>query len=208
VSTSTYVLPELEPHGEIVTVGSTPAERGAHIVAEAQQRAVEIEAEARAAGEAAGYQAGLARAAEELAEPRAAFAAAIAGVSELRDEVAAATERHAVELALAIAERIVGAAIEVDPTVVCEVVQGALRRVVERDRLVVDVNPDDVEIVREWIGQSEVGSAAVEIRAERRVGRGGAVVRTVEGEIDARIPEQLDRARGVLRDALAVAAEQ
>jgi flagellar assembly protein FliH len=208
VSTSTYVLPELEPHGEIVTVGSTPAERGAQIVADAQQRAVEIEAEARAAGEAAGYQAGLARAAEELAEPRAAFAAAIAGVGELRDELAAAAERHAVELALAVAERIVGAAIDVDPTVVCEVVQGALRRVVERDRLVVDVNPDDVEIVREWIGgQSEVASSAVEVRAERRVGRGGAVVRTVEGEIDARIPEQLDRAREVLRDTLAAAKQ-
>lgn len=201
---STYVLPELEPHGEIVSVGSTPAERGAQIVAEAQQRAIDIEAEAHAAGEAAGYAAGLARAAEELAEPRAAFAAAIAGVDGVRDEIAAAVERNAVELALAIAERIVGAAIEVDPTVVCEVVQGALRRVVERDRLVVDVNPDDVEIVREWIGgQSEVASSAVEVRPERRVARGGAVVRTLEGEIDARIPEQLDRAREVLRDALA-----
>ena len=205
---STYVLPELEPHGEIVTVGSTPAERAAQIVADAQQRAVEIESEARAAGEAAGYQAGLARAGEELAEPRAAFAAAIASVDDLRDEVAVAVERHAVELALAIAERIVGAAIEVDPTVVCEVVQGALRRVVERDRLVVDVNPDDVEIVREWIGgQSEVATSAVEVRPERRVARGGAVVRTFEGEIDARIPEQLDRAREVLRDALPARAQ-
>lgn len=205
---STYVLPELEPHGEIVTVGNTPAERGAQIVAEAQQRAVELEAEARTGGEAAGYQAGLARAAEELAEPRAAFAAAIVAVDGVRDEVAAAVERHAVELALAIAERIVGAAIEVDPTIVCEVVQGALRRVVERDRLVVDVNPDDVEIVRAWIGgQSEVASSAVEVRPERRVARGGAVVRTVEGEIDARIPEQLDRAREALRDALPVRAQ-
>jgi flagellar biosynthesis/type III secretory pathway protein FliH len=201
---STYVLPELEPHGDVVTVGSTPAERGAQIVADAQQRAVEIEAEARVAGEAAGYEAGLARAAEELAEPRAAFAAAIVELGALRDEISADVERHSVELALAIAERIVGAAIEVDPEVVCEVVQGALRRVVERDRLVVDVNPDDVEIVRQWIGgQSEVASSAVEVRAERRVGRGGAVVRTLEGEIDARIPEQLDRAREVLRDALA-----
>lgn len=207
MSASAYLLPELEPHGEIVTVGSTPAERGAQIVAEAQQRAVDIEAEARAAGEAAGYEAGLARAAEELAEPRAAFAAALAGIDVVRDDVAAAVERHSVELALAIAERIVGVAIEVDPTVVCEVVQGALRRVVERDRLVVDVHPDDVEIVREWIGgQSEVASSAVEVRPERRVARGGAVVRTVEGEIDARVPEQLDRAREVLRDALA--AEQ
>jgi flagellar assembly protein FliH len=200
---STFVFPELDATGEVVGVGSTPAERAAQIVAEAQQRAIEIEAEARAAGEETGYEEGLARAAEGLAAPRAAFVAAIEGVEALRDEVADAVERHAVELALAIAERVVGAAIEAEPTVVCDVVQGALRRIVERDRLVVDVNPDDAELVREWIGgATEVAGAAIEVRPERRVARGGAVVRTAEGEIDARIGEQLDRARETLRDAL------
>jgi flagellar assembly protein FliH len=201
---SAFVFEQLTPHGELVSVGSSPAERGAQIVAEAQQRAVELEAEARVEGEAAGYAAGLARAQEELAVPLAAFEAASAGIEATRDEVATLVERRAVELALTIAERIVGAAIAAQPELVCNVVEGALRRVVERDRLIVDLHPDDLAYVREWLGeQTETSVSAVELRAERRVPRGGCVVRTTEGEIDARVPEQLARAGEILRDAIA-----
>ncbi|HEX7083926.1 MAG TPA: FliH/SctL family protein [Gaiellaceae bacterium] len=204
---SSFVFEELEPHGEVVGAGHTPAERAARIVAEAEARAVDIEAEARRAGHDAGYAEGLVRAAEELEAPRAALAAAIEAVGAARDELAASVELRAVELAVAIAERIVGAALEVDPELVCNVVASALRRVVERDRLAIDVHPDDAPLLRSWLeSQSEVAVASVEVRAERRVGRGGCVVRTVEGEVDARVSEQLARAGEVLREAFAARA--
>jgi flagellar assembly protein FliH len=188
----------------VLGAGFTPADRAAQIVAEANARAVEIEDEARNAGFAGGHAAGLAQAEQELEAPRAAFLQAIEGVEAVRDEASAAAEPRAVELALAIAERIVAAALEIDPGLVCNVVGGALRRVVDRDRLVIDVNPDDVVLVRDWISsQSEVPVAGVEVRGERRVARGGCVVRTNEGEIDGRVAEQLVRAEEVLRDTLA-----
>jgi flagellar biosynthesis/type III secretory pathway protein FliH len=201
---SAFVFEQLEPRGTLLGSGSTPAARAAQIVAEANARAVEIEAEARREGFEAGRAEGLALVEGELQSPRAAFDAAIAGVVAARDEVAAAVELRAVELALAIAERIVGAAIAVDPTLVCNVVSSALRRVVDRDRLAIDVHPDDVATVRGWVdAQSEVPIEGVEIRAERRVARGGCVVRTSEGEIDARVSEQLIRAEEIVREALA-----
>ena len=46
----------------------------------------------------------------------------------------------------------------------------------------------------------------IEIVGERRVPRGGCIVRTVEGEIDARVEQQLERAAALLRDATALAA--
>ncbi len=100
----------------------------------------------------------------------------------------------AVELALALAEKILGTALEVDPSLVASVVTGALRRVVDREGVVLDVNPADVELVRAATDRiaSELGALPrLEVAGERRVGRGGCVVRTREGEIDARLETQL-----------------
>jgi flagellar assembly protein FliH len=41
-----------------------------------------------------------------------------------------------------------------------------------------------------------------DVQAERRVHRGGAIVRTVEGEVDATLETKLARAREVLEDEL------
>ena len=41
------------------------------------------------------------------------------------------------------------------------------------------------------------------MQAERRVTRGGAIVRTAEGEVDATLETKLARAREVLEDELA-----
>ena len=201
---SSFVFEELEAHGEIVGAGNTPAERAARIVSDAETQAAEIEADARRTGYEAGYAEGMAQVARELEIPRATFAAAVEAIQAARAEVSDTVERHAVELALAIAERVVGAALDVQPELVCNVVASALRRVVERDRLAIDVNPEDVPVVRAWLAsQSEIAIATVEVRDERRVPRGGCVVRTAEGEVDARVGEQLARAGEVLREAFA-----
>jgi flagellar biosynthesis/type III secretory pathway protein FliH len=78
------------------------------------------------------------------------------------------------------------------------VVRGALRAIVERERLVIQVHPDDLDIVREGLDEltgSLGGIEHVEVQEERRVPRGGAVVRTAVGEVDATIRTKLDRAR-------------
>ena len=40
------------------------------------------------------------------------------------------------------------------------------------------------------------------MQAERRVARGGAIVRTPDGEVDARVETKLERAREVVEAAL------
>jgi flagellar assembly protein FliH len=44
-----------------------------------------------------------------------------------------------------------------------------------------------------------------DVQAERRVARGGAVVRTPEGDVDARLETKLARAREVVEAALGAA---
>jgi flagellar biosynthesis/type III secretory pathway protein FliH len=81
-----------------------------------------------------------------------------------------------------------------------------LRRVLDRDRIIVEVNPADYELVRaeiEALADGLGGFHGLEVEAEPRVGRGGCLVRTQVGEIDAGIDEQLSRAADILRDAVA-----
>jgi flagellar assembly protein FliH len=153
-----------------------------------------------------GFAAGVAHAQTQLEGPASAMAAAASQLQAMRGDAAASVEPAAVELALRIAEQALGAWLVVDRNVVVEVVRGALRRLVERDRVLILVNPDDLEVVRDHATRlvGELGGIEhCEVQAERRVRPGGAIVRTAEGEVDATLETKLARAREVLEHELA-----
>jgi flagellar assembly protein FliH len=123
------------------------------------------------------------------------------------DQIARAErlEAHAVDLGLFLAEKIVGGAVTVKPELVVEAVRGALRGIVERERVTVLVHPDDLELVRDAMDRVRASLGGIEhceVQAERRVSRGGAIVRTPDGDVDARIEIKLQRAREVVEAAI------
>jgi flagellar assembly protein FliH len=193
-----FSFPSLEAPEGLATFGRPePAAPEIDLAAEA--------AAARAAGHEAGFQAGLAEAQAHMAAGIAALQAAALAVDAERDRVAAGVEAAAVELALQIAEQAIGATIATRPEAVVDVVRGALRRLVERDRVTVLVNPDDLELVRaasDTLVAELGGMESCDVQAERRVARGGAIVRTVEGEVDATLATKLARARATLEAEL------
>ena len=153
-----------------------------------------------------GFAAGIAQAQSQLDGPAAALAGAAEQLQAMRADAAASVEADAVDLALRIAEQAVAAAIAADPELVVEAVRGALRRLVERDRVLILVNPDDLDLVRDHVARlvGELGGIEhCEVQAERRVRPGGAIVRTSEGEVDATLETKLARAREVLEHELA-----
>jgi flagellar assembly protein FliH len=153
-----------------------------------------------------GFAAGIAQAQSQLDGPAAALAGAAEQLQAMRADAAASVEADAVDLALRIAEQAIAAAIAADPELVVEAVRGALRRLVERDRVLILVNPDDLELVRDHVARlvGELGGIEhCEVQAERRVRPGGAIVRTSEGEVDATLETKLARAREVLEHELA-----
>jgi flagellar assembly protein FliH len=204
--TGVFELPVLEPTA--VPVDPYPAAAGmpagpSHedIVAQAHAEAEAIRAQAREEG----FHAGLQAAQAELSSAAEALAAALNSVAELRGEVADQVERGAVALGLRIAEQAMGAAIDADPDRVVDTVRGALRRLTERDRVTILVNPEDMDTVRAATTQlmsSLGGIESCDVQAERRVSRGGAVVRTAEGEVDATLETKLSRARDVIATEL------
>jgi flagellar biosynthesis/type III secretory pathway protein FliH len=172
-------------------------------IAAARGEADRIREEARAEGYAAGRAEGLEQARADLAPAGRALAVALQKALTQSDRLASSLEREAVELALAVAEKVVAAAVDERPDRVLDVIGGSLRGIVERSRLTILVHPDDVALVRDGIGAitNELGGVEhCDVQAERRVARGGALLRTTEGEVDVRLQSKLDRAAELLRE--------
>jgi flagellar assembly protein FliH len=194
-----------EPAGARPMANIDPRGMAEDVMAAARAEADDLRHAARGEGYQEGYQAGMAAAREDIAPVTAALGEAVAGAEQLRSEMADTVEERAVELALRLAEKVLAGTIEAQPERVVDVVRGALRCLVDRDRVTVQVNSLDLEIVREAIGPVATalgGIDHIDVQEDRRVTRGGAVVRSAAGEVDATIETKLERAREVLEAEL------
>jgi flagellar assembly protein FliH len=195
-----FVLDELEPTAAVPDVEDLLA-----VVEAARAEADQIREQARAEGMALGRAEGAAAAHEEaraqLAPAVQALHAAVAALEAERAGLADRVEEGAVELALELAGKVVSGAVEAQPERVLDVVRGALRCFMDRERVQILVHPDDLGLVRASMDElaGELGGIDhVEVLEERRIGRGGAIVRTANAQVDASIQTKLDRAREVV----------
>lgn len=159
-----------------------------------------VHEQAREEGHAEGRAAGEQEARAALASAASAFGEALKELDAMREQLAAAIERDAVDLALALAGKILAGALQARPELVVEVVQGALRRVSAQRNITVLVNPADLETVTRAIGELQSQANGLELcdlQPDQRVQVGSVIVRTAEGEVDAGIETQLERAREV-----------
>jgi flagellar assembly protein FliH len=194
-----FPLEQLEPSAP------PPVGSPARLLADAALEAEHIREGARAEGRAEGLARGHADGLAEARSAALALAEALDEVVRLRERLAQEIERDAVDLALALAAKVLAGTLAVQPERVLEVVRGALRRVVDRRQITVLVDPADFQAARAAITEVAAQAGGIEhceLQADRRVGRGGAIVRTLESEVDATVATQLERAREVVEAAL------
>jgi flagellar assembly protein FliH len=115
-------------------------------------------------------------------------------------------EPEIVRLAIAIAEKIIGAELELNPDRVLEMVRSAMKRLRDRESLRISVNPADFARVKEarddLIGAVD-GVRKLEIVEDRRTDPGGCVIESPNGTLDARVKTQIDQIATALTDASA-----
>ena len=103
-------------------------------------------------------------------------------------------EPELVRLAVSIAEKILDQELELRPELVVDMVRSAMKRLRDRERLIVRVNPRDFEQVRsardDLIGAVD-GVRKLEVVEDRRVDPGGCVIESQNGTLDARIRTQV-----------------
>jgi type III secretion protein L len=155
--------------------------------AEAERRLADSERECerlRAQAVAEGRERGLAAVSELLVGARAAATRA------RRD-----AERELRVLAVRIAEKILGRQLDERPEAIADIVGEALRLAGEAREIVVRAHPDDLAALergRPRLIERAKRASAVTFRADPQVRRGGCILETELGIVDARLSTQLD----------------
>jgi flagellar assembly protein FliH len=110
-------------------------------------------------------------------------------------------EQVVVKLALALASKIICGAVETKPEVVLDVTRNAIHHLVDKNKVVLRVNPRDYELVKAHqndLLSSIDGIKSLEIEEDVRVKLGGCLIETDSGNVDARLENQMQ----VLKEAL------
>lgn len=114
-------------------------------------------------------------------------------------------EAALVGLAMAVARRIAGACAETRREPVLLAVSDCLGYLRDRTRVTLKVNPGDLDVVREhrkeWLESIE-GIGTLTVEADPAVARGGCVLETDAGDVDARIEERLAMLHAALLEDL------
>lgn len=125
-------------------------------------------------------------------EARAEAAALLVEAARARDLAREEAARDARTLALAAAERIAGEAIALEPERIVAIVREAIGRTRRARAIEVRAHPDDVRAI-------EAASLPVlRVVADASMARGGCVVRSELGTVDARVEVRLDAMARVL----------
>lgn len=179
---------------------SAAQERAAALIGAAQTAAEQIREQAHREGAAAGRE----EAKRDAAPALIAFANAGQSLIVLEEQLIARYTPRMVQLALAIAEKVIGYAVALDAQVAAAVLERAKNEVLHAKQIRIGLHPDDRQILEELrpeLFKSENPSRrTVEIVDALDVGRGGCRLETESEIVDATIATQLDEVRRQLLD--------
>lgn len=106
-----------------------------------------------------------------------------------------------VEIAIATAKKIIKKEIEEDSETIVRVVREALKQIKQAEKITIKVNPQDwmklKEVQPELLSDS-LREASVYIEKDEAIARGGSLLETDKGIIDARIEQQIEEVNKAL----------
>jgi flagellar assembly protein FliH len=195
-------------------------EEAKKIVSEAERRVAELEATAaqrleaaereaakkgREAGREEGYKEGVAEAERLVGRLHVILDRAM----DKRAEILAETEAQVVELVLLVAKKVVKVISENQKSVVIQNIQQALRKLKTKSDVIVRVNLADLQLATEHVKdfvQMTENAKKLQIVEDSTIDRGGCVIETDFGEIDARISSQLSELEEKILDVAPIRA--
>ena len=175
-------------------------ERSLALVDDAMQRVGAIEADAQAKGFEQGVGDGRTAAQAEMDEMLETMRGLVEMARAERHKIIQGAEPEVVRLSVTIAERILNAHLDLAPEAVLEMVRSAITRLVGRETVTVRVNPADIALMRDHREQLMAMNDIDNLRLieDQRVDRGGVVIETDSGTIDAKVSTQLREVRRLL----------
>lgn len=165
------------------------------IIEEARKEAEKIKEEARERGFQIGRDEGFNIGRMEVEKLIERLRTIASYIVEKRDEIINKSEQQIIELILMLVKKIVKYLSENEERVVIENIKSALNKIKGKTTIIIRVNPDDLDIAtkykEEFLKLLEEGSS-IKIFEDVFVDKGGVIIETDMGIIDARISRQLE----------------
>jgi len=164
-------------------------------LARAQEQAAALTAAAYAQGFRQGEEEARQALTAQLSPVLSAFQQATAEIAHLRATVLQHAEEDIITLAFQLARKIIQYEALEHREVLAATLTRALEHVVEQDQIVVRVHPDDFNHateIKEKLGHARGDIKTLTVQGDTSVRRGGCVVETSLGTIDARIEAQFE----------------
>ena len=160
------------------------------LLAEHRERLAALEREAFTKGYAQGERAGLEAGGKRAEAMLRRVAQTIEELGGLRQTLIQETEREMVQLALTLARRVVHREVTLDPELAAALAHVALERLGATTPATIRLNPEDYTVVAQdsarWTGQT------VTVVPDPSISRGGCLVDSAFGSVDATIERQFD----------------
>jgi flagellar assembly protein FliH len=116
-------------------------------------------------------------------------------------EAMGSDEDRVVAVAVALAERLLGASLALDPARIVDLARTVLEEARGARRAVIDAHPVDADELRRLTG-SDLDLQSIEVRSDEALARGELRLHTDLGTIDARLAPRFERLTAALRDAI------
>jgi flagellar assembly protein FliH len=160
-----------------------------------------VRQEAYEQGMGEGMNKGAAQQKQELAKLMDTLSVLIRELTREKKEFLRRMESETVNLAFAIAEKVLNHEIATDKDAIRKVLGSALKKIVDQDGIRIRVNPDDYRYLTEKKADIFPGLEGVKdimLEGDATIGRGGAIIDSAFGEVDARLDQQLSELKAAL----------
>lgn len=168
-----------------------------------EERLARLEREAYEKGFEQGRKDGLDLERKHLEEQRQEAERIFAGLRELKAVIARDTEEDLLSLCKLISRRIVREEVKTDPEVILRALRAALDFVVDKTCLKISVNPQDMEKIRHILPElaSSTEGETFQVVEDRALARGGCLIETGFGRINATVEDQCAVVEKVIDEA-------
>lgn len=122
-------------------------------------------------------------------------------LNELKQKILENAEAQILDLSMAVAQKVIHMEVATTRGIIQSVLKDAIRAIVDRENMKIHVHPQDfhymMEIKSDFLSNFD-GVKNIVFEENASVGRGGAIIETLFGEVDARIDQQFNEIKNFL----------
>jgi flagellar assembly protein FliH len=129
------------------------------------------------------------------------FRNAIDEISSMRESIIEVHQKQLLEIIFLITEKIIRRSIHLIPDIILDTVRAASNHLMETEEIRLRIHPSDFEYIREIekiLSKKLPGKKNIHVFEDTSIDRGGIVIETEFGEIDATIRSQIDHLKDEL----------